>query len=330
MRENEYSISEPKSTNYADQISSLLVSDNPLEKLNKISEGIKDFNYFLEYKNAVQLKNDLENPAKKESATFELIYRCLPTLNSILQNARGLGGEDQELFNIGFESLIESINIWQSKEDISKQTCALKFITHQNVEEKVKKYIVSNFGLSLRHFILVKQYFLAINEFKKTCDRTPRSQDWNEIIQIINENIVNLSKKEEEEIEELRYLRSRKLGPNAIDIFRVIHNRIYPSSKNFSSLSEDTFTEKIENHILDIKESKELDKELDKYLATLTPRELKILEMHYGPKPVTLKEIAEEFKLSYGRIQQIETKAIQKIRKHFKTLKDVSSSDFSQ
>lgn len=320
MRENEYSISEPKSTNYADQISSFLVSDNPLEKLNKISEGIKDFNYFLEYKNAVQLKNDLENPTKKKSATLELIYKCLPTLNCILQNAKGLGGEDQELFNIGFESLVESINIWQSKEDISKRDCNLKFIAHQNTEEKVKKYIVSNFNLSLRHFILVKQYFHAINEFKNTCNRTPRSEDWNNLNEIINENIEKLSKKERKEIEKLRFFKSKKIehAPyRLIDIFQLIHNRIYPSSKKIPSPSEDSFPEKV----LDLISHMSEHKILSNCFTAIDPRQQEILEMHYGlnsQKPTTFKKIAEKLDLSPGRIEQIEIKALEKIRKHRK------------
>lgn len=57
----------------------------------------------------------------------------------------------------------------------------------------------------------------------------------------------------------------------------------------------------------------EMQKDIDKVLATLKPAEAEVLKMRYGigiEKPMSLKEVGEKFNLTKERIRQIEKHAI--------------------
>jgi RNA polymerase primary sigma factor len=67
-----------------------------------------------------------------------------------------------------------------------------------------------------------------------------------------------------------------------------------------------------------------LQEHVREILADLTPREQKILEMRFGLKDGmnhTLEEVGKEFDVTRERIRQIEAKALEKIREHFKVKK---------
>ena len=62
-------------------------------------------------------------------------------------------------------------------------------------------------------------------------------------------------------------------------------------------------------------------------LATLTPREEKVLRLRYGidaGRPRTVEEVGKEFNVTRERIRQIEAKALRKLRhpSRSKRLKD--------
>ncbi len=57
--------------------------------------------------------------------------------------------------------------------------------------------------------------------------------------------------------------------------------------------------------------------EIEKVLATLTPREAKIIKLYFGidqDRPLTLEEIGEIFALTRERVRQIKEKALRKLR----------------
>jgi RNA polymerase primary sigma factor len=67
-----------------------------------------------------------------------------------------------------------------------------------------------------------------------------------------------------------------------------------------------------------------LSTEIERSLATLTPREAEIIKLYYGlngVQPHTLEEIGEVFFLTRERVRQIKEKAI-------KRLKNTSRSKF--
>jgi RNA polymerase primary sigma factor len=62
---------------------------------------------------------------------------------------------------------------------------------------------------------------------------------------------------------------------------------------------------------------KDLTEQIRKVLATLTPREEKILRMRFGigqDSERTLEEVGNDFRLTRERIRQIEAKALGKLR----------------
>ena len=64
-----------------------------------------------------------------------------------------------------------------------------------------------------------------------------------------------------------------------------------------------------------------LSEQTTKALATLTPREEKVLRMRFGigeKSDHTLEEVGQNFDVTRERIRQIEAKALEKIREHGK------------
>ena len=54
-------------------------------------------------------------------------------------------------------------------------------------------------------------------------------------------------------------------------------------------------------------------------LDTLTPREKKVIRLHYGlddGRKWTLEEVGKEFHVTHERFRQIEVKAMDKLRRH--------------
>ncbi len=63
--------------------------------------------------------------------------------------------------------------------------------------------------------------------------------------------------------------------------------------------------------------SESLKKEVDRALATLSPREAEVIRLYFGlniAHPLTLEEIGEKFSLTRERVRQIKEKAIRRLR----------------
>ncbi len=63
--------------------------------------------------------------------------------------------------------------------------------------------------------------------------------------------------------------------------------------------------------------SESLKKEVDRALATLSPREAEVIRLYFGlniEHPLTLEEIGEKFSLTRERVRQIKEKAIRRLR----------------
>ncbi|MYF75296.1 MAG: sigma-70 family RNA polymerase sigma factor, partial [Gemmatimonadetes bacterium] len=60
-----------------------------------------------------------------------------------------------------------------------------------------------------------------------------------------------------------------------------------------------------------------LRREIEKALATLTPREAEVITLYFGinrEQPLTLEEIGERFGLTRERVRQIKEKALRRLR----------------
>ncbi|MBN1559263.1 RNA polymerase sigma factor RpoD/SigA [candidate division KSB1 bacterium] len=114
-----------------------------------------------------------------------------------------------------------------------------------------------------------------------------------------------------------------ELNMQPADVNNALHNVS-------SHLSLDApFTQDDENSLLDMLESSEepspentlikesMLSEIERILASLTPREAKVVRLYFGidcEHPLTLEEIGESFNLTRERVRQIKERAIQRLR----------------
>lgn len=82
---------------------------------------------------------------------------------------------------------------------------------------------------------------------------------------------------------------------------------------------------------------KELEEKTRAILATLTPREEKVLRMRFGigEKPNTLDEVGKDFFVTRERVRQIEAKALKKLhhptrKSRFRSILDGDSATSSE
>ena len=100
----------------------------------------------------------------------------------------------------------------------------------------------------------------------------------------------------------------------------------------YSILSDETkraeYDKTLEQNVNSLKLLKEenqiLKEQLSEIIATLSPREQKIIRLRFGiggGRPHTLEEVGNEFDVTRERIRQIEAKALSKLRKNKETKK---------
>lgn len=120
----------------------------------------------------------------------------------------------------------------------------------------------------------------------------------------------------EDEYNEINYYRNKHCNFTSLNTLITIDNDT--SYIELQDLIPDNNYSLEETIIL-----KDLEKNLDKALSTLSPREKEILELRFGLKdnePNTLQEIGDKYNLTRERIRQIESKALKKIKKtNYKT-----------
>ena len=79
-----------------------------------------------------------------------------------------------------------------------------------------------------------------------------------------------------------------------------------------------TDSESPDNHLLD----ESLQREIDRSLGTLSPREADIIRLYYGlngEPPYSLEEIGKYFSLTRERVRQIKEKAIKRLKHTFRS-----------
>jgi RNA polymerase primary sigma factor len=90
-----------------------------------------------------------------------------------------------------------------------------------------------------------------------------------------------------------------------------------PVKGNDGGCLGDTITDNAAPRTFDIMVNRDLADQIRKIIATLTPREERVLRLRYGigvKGDHTLSEISRDFSLTSERIRQIEAKALQKLR----------------
>lgn len=205
---------------YGSKIQAILTDPNPLQKLHETASTVK---YFLDSDTAISLKADLDDPKKKNPATYQLLYRCLPTLDAVIQPMTGLGVDNQELIAFGFTKSFELIKSWTPK-DTKDHNSYLREYIGRELPKKFQDYIASVYNLPARLFPLISLYFSAKNEFYSSYDRDPNLNEWSTIKNIIEDKIKQLSPEEENKIKKLSH---------SISKYLLIIHQINASSINY-------------------------------------------------------------------------------------------------
>ena len=116
-------------------------------------------------------------------------------------------------------------------------------------------------------------------------------------------------------IEELfpRWIEELKDKRTSIVTSQLVTERLleHPELKMLPSGTDDI------EQVVDEIDTELMNRELNKVLDTLNPREQKVLELRFGLKdgrPRTLEEVGKEFGVTRERIRQIEAKALRKLR----------------
>lgn len=109
-----------------------------------------------------------------------------------------------------------------------------------------------------------------------------------------------------------------------IELFKPTVSLEYPLNDGEFNLLEVVGDDKENSPDSDIYR-KELKDELEEAMSYLMENERKILRMRFGfddDRPITLKEIGNEFGISAETVRQIESRAIEKIRQKYSHLED--------
>jgi RNA polymerase primary sigma factor len=199
--------------------------------------------------------------------------------------------------NVGLIEAARRFNIKMAQEQ------GIKFTTY--AYPWINKYLMQeceNVIYTLHVPDKVRRKVSYINNLKSIYSLFGREPTFNELVKHLKEEM-RITEKEAK-----RQLRNVGLGEATV----------YSLDKTISEDSNVTFADVIEdpNRLEDTIEDL-LPEEVGKVLATLTPGEQRVLEVRFGigtGVAYTLEEVAKELSLTVRRIQQIEGKALRKLR----------------
>jgi len=173
-------------------IDRLLQAPSPFKELEKI---FPEINTHYPYDELVQLK--------KEGDTLSLVVACLPTLFHSIRCYTGLGLTPDELFEIGLEDALKTINSWnpdsEQPEKLSKKeepiqqkkgtSDYLRFKISRRLDYRFRSEIIQRHGMKNEHdgYALIKFYHDSFRRFKEEFGRLPSQ---NEIIAFMEERII--------------------------------------------------------------------------------------------------------------------------------------------
>jgi hypothetical protein len=267
---------------YRQKISQILFDQRPVEKLHQTAQEVE---YHLDSNTALKLKLQLSNPNEKESAIYELMYRCIPTLDNTVQKMTRLGLPNDEIVQFGFFQLDQLIQSWDPNNNYLKKYLGLL------IPERFEEFIASYYQIGVKLFPLIPIYFSSVEEFRLNHLNTPKPEDWFELHTIIVENIKTSS--------------ATKNNPERYKkhLIRIIQH-LDQKALSLNQQSENSLKEQLNNQLL----KTQIDNALDSSGST----EIELIESLYnldysGQK--TLSNTAKKLSSVEQRIVQLQEKA---------------------
>jgi len=175
------------------------------------------------------------------------------------------------------------------------------------------------------HFISYAVWWIRQAILKAICEksrmiRLPLNRA-NELVQIekARKGVVN-NRTEESEIKEIASLLNMT-GDHVRDIVNIARDMVSLDTPLFSDRESNTIGDFLEDEMYEQPENyaieQNLKADIDELLLSLSEKEAEVLRYRFGLngyKPMSLKEIGDQFNLTKERIRQIEKKAIKRLQ----------------
>ena len=296
-----------------DVLSSILQSKDPTRELEKSTKNIP---FFLSTEHSTELKNKLLIPEAREEAMTELVYYCLPQLNTVLREHQNLGIDQEELFSFCVQSLITCIAEWDPKKitEDSPTNGELRQTVLKKGRRLVQEFITKQYGLSLSRFDLFPIYFQVRQELQEDQNKNVRLSDWHSIRDVIEKYASMMPAEEKEKFQTMRFIKnsllSEQIANDGIDALELIH-------KHYCSEAIQGTIEDLEMDLDDSINRDSLKEAFLNALEDLPPRIKEIVELYYGisdGQSRTLEEVAIQLGCSHQNVHQLLAKGIRMLR----------------
>ena len=294
-------------------LESVLFSKDPVASLEQVGDNLP---YFLEYSEAVGLKERINRGSDSEESLAKLLVWCSPQMTAIVKRVQGLGMDDWELVK---ETLLVTRDIivgWEPVlEGKPKVKDNLRFQVSNCGGRKIEQRITGLYGLGVRYFPAVKLYFDAAEEFFLCSERPPEEEDLRAMRAIVEEMCQALRAKGKP-VPRLTK-KQKKNAPWRGDVTVLIHAIYTGAAVDCLERGVDLLGRRAcEDEVL----INIVGEKLEEAISLLRPRRGgQILKHLYGFDEVgqhTMQETADHFGVTRGRIQQIRAKALKKLRCH--------------
>jgi RNA polymerase sigma factor for flagellar operon FliA len=244
----------------------------------------------------VDIKNLWKKFEKDKSCKEEIVSHYLPLVRYVASKLVGRCGkffEYEDLVGFGVIGLIESINKYDPKKNIKFETYAFL---------RIKGAILD----ALRE----QDLFTRSQREKLSKIENAYAKLERELGRDITEE--ELAKELEIDIKELEEL-LKEVSPFTL---LSLDSERYLKYNNLE-VSAEFISDKREKNPLEEIELKEIKKILEEEIEKLTPRQRDVLALYYY-EDLTFKEISKVLEISEGRVSQIHTQAIIRLRKKLK------------
>lgn len=277
----------------------IMAASRPLSTLKEHCE--KTPAQRLQSQTAVELKTKTlsSDPGECWAGILALEERLLPTLCTLFSKFKGLGVDEEALFEKGMTIVEREITRWDPYVGEGRKGLGLAFNILVNGERSLRSFIVRQYGMPGAWFPLVRRYFETRKAFREDFGREAEEED----IEVLLEEAENLGLGRE----------YGKRKDKARKYFKNIHY-LYVENTLGSRLEEiDVICDP--EKIVEIVEFENLKKDLSENLERLNSRERIVIERYYGfiGEEETLEEIGRRYGVTQERIRQILAKALRRL-----------------
>lgn len=231
-----------KKIDYGQQIASILQDKNPIDRIHSIVSAS-----FTRSKK--ETKDDLLEKIKSDpdhdAAKIQLLYFCLPTIDTVLQKYKNLGESQEDLVTVAFETELGVLN--KFKDNSLLNASLLRIYLNRDIKFHLEKHLCLQHDIDQKHFPFLPIFYQIKDDFERDYGRGPRLQDWSLLKENIDQYLQTLNPEEQQFFQENRYhdLTTEETGEYTyLFIYRSLDWRL--KNDMFSKNDRDSKTSKID------------------------------------------------------------------------------------